>query len=273
MSEFIERPLPDHVRSMIPTASRLRAAAKAFVVHLIVSIVIAGLAAGLVLGLWFPVPYRELAGGQHLFWILVGVDIVCGPLLTAVLFDPKKSRRELTLDLSLVALVQLVALAYGVHSISQARPVALVFEIDRLVVVSAVQVDTADLAMAPPGLGSLSWRGPVLLGTRQPKDGNETLKSIEQSLQGVEPSARPGWWQDYSLNVPEIQERMKNLADLRARRPSADHKAIDEAVEQTGLNLGELFYLPMTSRKTLDGWIILLDAEGKIVGYCEVDGF
>jgi hypothetical protein len=258
---------------MIPTATRGRAAAKAFAVHLSISVVIAAFAAALVLGLWFPYPYRQIAGGQHLFWIMVGVDVVCGPLLTAVLFNPKKSRRELTLDLSLVALVQLGALLYGLHSISQARPVALVFETDRFVAVSAAQVDLADLTKAPAGVQSLSWQGPVLLGARQPKDGDETLWSIEQSLQGIEPSARPGWWQDFALNIPEVQKRMKNLAALRAKLPPADQEAIDVAVHKTGLPLHQLFYLPMTSRKTLDGWIVLIDTEGQPAGYAPVEGF
>lgn len=37
-----------------------------------------------------------------LFGILAAVDLVCGPLLTFVLFNPCKSRRELVLDLGLV---------------------------------------------------------------------------------------------------------------------------------------------------------------------------
>ena len=65
------------------------------------------------------------------------MDVVCGPLLTLVLASPRKSRRERWLDFSLIGLIQLAALAYGMHSVWVARPVALVFEVDRLVVVTA----------------------------------------------------------------------------------------------------------------------------------------
>ncbi|GAB3664775.1 fimb protein [Ramlibacter alkalitolerans] len=229
-------------------------------------------AAAVVFGLWFPYPYRALAGGQHLFLVLVSVDVVCGPLLTAVLFSPFKSRREMALDLSLIALVQLGALVYGVHAISEARPVVAAFESDRLVAVSAAQIDPADLGQAPPDLRKLSWSGPVLIGTRAPKDG-ETFASVMMSVQGVEPSARPGWWQSYDQSRDQVKQRMKKLADLRAARDDGAQREIDAAAAKSGLPLPDLYYLPLTSQKMLDGWIVLLDSDGRIVGYAPVDGF
>ena len=133
--------------------------------------VVAALAATLVLGVWFPAPYRSLAGGLHLFWLVVIVDVVCGPLLTAVLYNPRKSRRELTLDLSLVALVQLAALIYGLYSVALARPVALVHEVDRFVAVTQAQIDPAELQQARPRHRSpLVWQAVAdyLGGRRHP---------------------------------------------------------------------------------------------------------
>lgn len=252
---------------------RPKAAARAALVHLGVSLIVAGVTGAVMFGLWFPYPYRDLAGGQHLFWILIGVDVVCGPLLTSVLFNPAKSRRELTLDLSLVALVQLAALVYGLHSVSLARPVILAFETDRLVAVSAAEINTADLPLAPPNFQALSWTGPVLVGTRTPRDGNETLKSIELSTQGIEPSARPGWWQSYEKSRPVVQQRMKKLDVRRAKLPQGKQAIVDEAAKKTGLPVDQLYYLPLVSQKQLDTWIALLDAEGTIKGYAPIDGF
>ena len=42
---------------------------------------------------------------------------------------------------------------------------------------------------------------------------------------------------------------------------------------KTGQPLEALFYLPLTSRKKLDDWIVLLNAEAAIVGYAPVSGF
>lgn len=252
---------------------RVRAAAKAALIHLGLSLVIAVLTAVVMFGLWFPYPYRDLAGGQHLFWIVIGVDVVCGPLLTSVLFNPVKSRRELTLDLSLVALLQLAALLYGLHSVRLARPVVVAFETDRLVTVSAAEINPADLPQAPSEFRALSWTGPVLVGTRTPKDGSETLKSIELSTQGLEPSARPGWWQSYEKSRLVVQQRMKKLADRRAKLPLDKQAIVDEAAKKAGLPVDQLFYLPLVSQKQLDTWIALLDAQGTIKGYAPIDGF
>ena len=69
---------------------RLRAAG----LHLLLSLVVATLAAVLVFGLWYPGVYRLLAGGGELFLLVVVVDVVCGPLLTLVLFNPTKPRAD-----------------------------------------------------------------------------------------------------------------------------------------------------------------------------------
>lgn len=229
--------------------------------------------ATVVLGVWFPYPFRVLSGGQHLFWIVIGVDVVCGPLLTSVLFNPAKSRRELTLDLSLVALVQLAALLYGLHSVSLARPVIVAFEADRLVAVSAAEINTGDLQQALSEFHALSWTGPVLVGTRTPKDGEETMKSVDLSMQGLEPSARPGWWQSYDKSRPLVQQRIKPLGALRAKVPASGQTIIDDAAKKTGLPVDQLYYLPLVSQKQLDTWIALLDAQGTIRGYAPIDGF
>ena len=89
----------------------------------------------------------------------------------------------------------------------------------------------------------------------------------------MEPSARPGWWQAYEKNETEVQARMKKLSDLRARRPAEAQAAIDAAAHKTSLPLDRLYYLPLTSQRILDGWIVLLNDRAKIVGYASVDGF
>ena len=253
--------------------NRLIAASRAFGIHLALSVLVALLAAYVVLQLWFPLPYRILAGGQHLFWLMVGIDVVCGPLLTAVIFNPAKSRRELTLDLSLIALVQVAALVYGLYSIAQARPAVLAFETDRMVAVSAAQIERQSLHQAPAQFQALSWTGPVLLGTRAPNDGAELLKGIELSMQGISPGVRPGWWQDYEKSRPLAKQRMKKLADLQATLAVQAQVVLDKAVRESGLPLSQLFYVPMTSQKVLEGWVVLLDSNASIVGYAAVDGF
>lgn len=254
--------------------NRASAALKASCIHLTVTGCIASLAAAVIFLVWFPYPYRELAGGLHLFWVVVGVDVVCGPLLTAILFNPKKSRKELTLDLSLISLLQVAALVYGMYSISAARPIALVFEVDRFVAVTAAQISPQDLKKVAPEYRQLPLNGKLfLLSVRAPENSAEALDSLSQSILGIEPSARPNWWQSYEKSRKLAQSRMKRLVDLRPSVEASGSTAIDRAVAQSGLSINELFYLPLVSQKSLDQWIALLDSNASVVGYVPVGGF
>ena len=145
------------------TPGRLKAAAKAALIHLLGGMAVAALAAGLIFGLWFPYPYNVILGGNTLFLLLCGVDVVCGPILTLVLYSPTKPRAKWLLDIGLILLVQFSALVYGLHSIALTRPVWLAFEGDRLRIVKAVEVHGQYLPQAQPGLTALPLTGPRLI--------------------------------------------------------------------------------------------------------------
>lgn len=127
---------------------RLRAASA----HFVISALVIGLAGAVVFFCWYPGPYAAISGGLQLFFIVAMVDLFIGPLATAIVSTPKKPRREWYLDLSAIALLQSFALAYGIWTMAQARPVHLAFEIDRFRVVHAIEVQTEFLDQAPEGL-------------------------------------------------------------------------------------------------------------------------
>jgi hypothetical protein len=251
---------------------RLIAALKAAGIHLGLSLLVAAMAAILVFGLWYPYPYRDLVGGIQLFLLVVGVDVVCGPLLTAVLFNPAKPRTELVRDLALVALIQLVALAYGMYSVALGRPVHMVFEVDRLHIVTAADVQPDDLAKARPPWNTLPWTGPNVIGLRDPINSDDMMKSLDLSLQGNEPSQRPHWWQDFELSRPVMLKRAKPMAALRNKHP-LEVAQIDAAVAKAGRGDADLLWLPLTSFKTTE-WVALIDAKTALpVAYLPLDGF
>jgi hypothetical protein len=260
----------------VRTARALRAAA----LHLLISILVASVVAMLVFAAWFPSPFRELAGGAELFCLIVGVDIVCGPLLTLVVFNPAKPRAELLRDLTLVAGIQLLALGYGVHTLSYARPLALVHEVDRFRVVSFADLDEADLSTAPGWVRPWGLSAPRIMGIRPAVSGEEKLASVEASLQGVEPSQRPSWWQDYALSVPQVLAHARSLAELRAKH-SAHAARLNRAATEAAANVRDsetidpaaLRWLPLVSRRAMD-WVVLLDpSTGRVRGYVHLDGF
>ena len=111
------------------------------------------------------------------------------------------------------------------------------------------------------------------MGTREPRDGQEMLKSVGLSLQGVEPSVRPGWWQAYALSAPLVQKKMQGLESFRSRLSPDNQRVLDTSVQKTRLSANQLYILPLTIQKNLDGWIVLLDEKAQIVGFAPLGGF
>ena len=105
---------------------------KAAGVHLLVSTVIVGLAALLVFYVWYPGELSTMLGGLELFFFVVICELALGPLVSLVIFNPAKPRRELVRDYALVVVVQLAALSYGLYAVALSRPVFLVFVKDRV---------------------------------------------------------------------------------------------------------------------------------------------
>ena len=64
------------------------------------------------------------------------------------------------------------------------------FETDRFTVVSAAEIDRAQLPQALSQFHTLSWTGPRLVGTRLARS-DEMLLDIDLSLQGMGPGTRP----------------------------------------------------------------------------------
>lgn len=180
------------VLSITPSfwADRLKASA----IHLALSLAIAALAGLLVFGIWYPYPFREISGGRELFLLVVTVDVILGPLITLAVFNRKKPWTELRRDLAIVALIQLAALGYGLWTVYVARPVHMVFEIDRFRVVHAIDVPVEMLGKTPPGVNAMPITGPTLLSLRPFRNSNESMEATMAALQGLSLSARPDLW-------------------------------------------------------------------------------
>ncbi len=253
-------------------STRFRAAFKATLTHLLLSALVAALAAALVFGIWYPTPYNALLGGSHLFFLVVIVDVVCGPLLTAVLFNPAKPLKTLMVDLGVVALIQLSALVYGLYSVALGRPVYLVFQVNDFRAVVAAEVDTSELHKAPAALQSLPWWGPREIGTRAPLDAAERMSATQSALGGLEISMRPSWWQDYSLNQSEVLKSAKPISLLIERQPSRK-SVLETAITKTGFSDANLLWVPLVSRQGMD-WVVLVDkTTAAIRGVAHVDGY
>lgn len=240
-------------------------------IHLGLSAFIAALAAVLVFVVWYPYPYREISGGRELFLLVVGVDVVLGPLITLVIFNRKKPRAELARDLALVVLIQLSALSYGLWTVFIARPVHLVFEIDRFRVVHAVDIDEALLPKTPEGIRALPLWGPSLLAVRPFKDSKESFDATMAALSGADIGARPDMWMTYAAARQGVVKVSKPVADLQRRFPEKAAE-LNAALQKAGRTGESVAYVPMVSRNIF--WTVLVDPRtADVVGFVPLDPF
>lgn len=246
---------------------RLRAAA----IHLAASLLIALLAAALVFAVWYPHPYSEVSGGRELFSLVVVVDVILGPLLTLAIFNRAKPAKELRRDITVVVLIQLAALGYGMWTVFVARPVHLVFEVDRFRVVHAVDVAEELLPRTPAGLTTLPLFGQSLLAVRPFSSAAESAEATMAALRGVDLAARPDLWQPYTAAITQVRGAAKPAADLIARFPQ-HNRVINEALVKTGRSVDRLLSVPLVSRKSF--WTVLLDGRTlEVVGFVPLDSF
>ena len=250
--------------------ARYRIAAQAAGIHSLCSILVAALAAWLVFGVWYAYPYGELSGGRALFLLVVAVDAVCGPLLTLVLFNPQKPRKELWMDLGLVALIQFAALGYGMWSVWQARPLYLVYEVDRFKVISAPDVVAEELAALPANLKPKFWSGPTTVGIRSPKTVEEHNSVLfEAAIGGRDYGERPNFYIPYEGETAlKSTVRAKPLSDFLQLYP-AQRSVAQELAKKKGADLKQWLYLPIIARKP---WIAIIDQTGRTQGFLPGDG-
>jgi hypothetical protein len=253
------------------TQTRVRSALSAAFVHLSLSIAVALGAAALVFGLWYPFPYRELSGGRELFLLVIVVDVICGPILTAVIFNPAKPRGELWRDLALVAFIQLSALGYGLQTVWEARPLFLVLEIDRFKVVGSPDLTSSWRGELAPQLKPNFLSGPVVVAIRAPKDDKERETVMFESLQGGRDFAqRPEFYLPYEgANAVQSLNHARPLTVFLQKQPS-QRVAAAELAEKKGADMSQWMYLPVIARQD---WIAILDKQGQIQGFLKGDGF
>jgi hypothetical protein len=202
-----------------------------------------------------------------LFLLIVGVDLVCGPLLTLVLYNPSKSKRELVTDMGLVVLLQLAALCYGAWTMYQVRPLYLVHEIDRFKVISLADVDAAELELVPETLKVRFFEQPKTVSLRELSQEERKKVLIESVGGGRDYGDHPNFYRPYAAT--QAYAKTKPLADFIKKYPGKQTD-VDKLSVPAGADSKQLRYLPIMARQD---WVAVLNSAGEVVGYLQGDGF
>ncbi|MEN5178554.1 hypothetical protein ABE501_02135 [Comamonas testosteroni] len=237
--------------------------------HLFFSVIVVGVVVLLITKIWFKSPWIQVMGGLQLLLMIFLVDLVCGPILTFLVFDIAKPFRELARDMGIIAGIQIIALCYGLHVASQARPIALVFEVDRIRVVSYADLDEAETSQIPDWAQPWRLNEPKMVVLAPAKDSTEKWGRFIAALNGQEASLRPSQWLEYASNSKMVMEKSAPIEELVKLHPDAV-RTINKAIEG---DASKARWLPLVSRRNMD-WVIFFDVDNAMpIGYLKLDGF
>jgi hypothetical protein len=240
-------------------------------IHFLVTLLLAMIAAALVFLVWFPDPFQVMIGGTELFLLVVGCDLALGPLMSLVLYNSRKSRRELILDYSMVGTIQIAALVYGLVVMFGARPVYVAFSVDRYEIVMAADLRKQELAAAKdPVFSKPPLTGPRFVAVVVPPA--ERSDAIYQAaVLHNEEHQRPRFYVPLEANLEQIRKRAKPLAALEARKP-ASKPLIERALADTRVPAQRLAWVPV--RHFRGFWTAIIDTDtGKPVTYFDLDPY
>jgi hypothetical protein len=167
---------------------------KAVLLHALVTAVVAVFSAFFVFVLWYPSGLARYMGGGELYFLVLSVELVLGPLMSLIIYHPRKSFVHLRRDYAVIGVLQVAALTYGLHSTYIARPVFQVFVIDKVVVISALELDSNDLNVAPESFSKLSVWGPMDVCVSLPADAEAKSTLIFSALAGKDVEFFPQYY-------------------------------------------------------------------------------
>ncbi len=240
---------------------------RALQIHLWPSISLLLVIAGLVYFAWFPYPFLKFTDPQKFSLLLIMAAGISAPLLTMLVYV--KDKRGLILDLSVIVLIQILAIGWGTFTLYQARPYFMVFALDRFEIIAYREIDNTKVL--DENLLDKPFTGPVVLYASMPTD----TALFQQLLQEVmfegkaDLQFRPEFWSLYLEKmqlVPAVARPLQLLLD--ARPESAP--MIEQFVAHNGGDINHLLFVPVTGNQG-ESTAIINAQDGRLLASLLID--
>jgi hypothetical protein len=242
---------------------------KAASIHLLLSVlIVSSVALGLIFA-WYGWELFTTMGVVKLLGLLAVCDVVIGPLLTLIVF--RSGKPSLRFDLTVIALLQIAFLGYGLYVMAQSRPVFMVAVKDRFDLVFANELDPADLAKGgSEEHRTLSWSGPRLVGGKLAQNSDERMSLALSGLDGRDIQMLPERYLPYEeVAAAMLREAQAPEELLKSSKPEAAAKLRD-AIASTGREETQVRVLPIISKRGRATMLIAADS-GAVLRSVAVD--
>lgn len=235
---------------------------KAAAVHLACSAAVLLLCAAVVFCGWYDWPVGSATGVESIFLMLLAIDLVLGPAVMWMIFDPRK--KELKRDIVIVICLQAAALVYGMNALFSARPAYIVFAVDRFEIVHAGELSQDRLAAAEPAYRELPvWR-PQWISALRPEDPEERKKLMIGALSGDgDLHQLPRFYASYDRARNLSRSKAQDLSLLSTFNPEKS-ALVAATLAKHASHEGGVGYLPLKGR-TQDLSVVVARSTGDVL--------
>jgi hypothetical protein len=224
---------------------------KAFSLHLLGSATVLTLILGTLYLGWYRWPGWYLADATQVVTVLIGVDLVIGPLMTFVIASSSKARHVLTRDIGIIVAVQVCALIYGATSLWNGRPLYYAFSENVLQMVQAYDIDSQESELARqqnPELAPHWYSLPRWIWAPLPPDPEERRKIITGAITGADDViSMPRYFKPWEQGSPSLRGQLKKVDDVAYFSPG-EKKRLKERLKAAGFDANQLNTMPLTGR-------------------------
>ncbi len=191
---------------------------KAFGLHIVGSACILALVLGALYLGWYRWPGWYLTGALRIAAMMAAFDVVLGPLLTFVIANPNKPRRELARDIGIIVCVQIIALGYGATTLWNGRVLYYAFSTKWLEIVQASDLSAAEIERAVtenPAFAPHWYSTPRWVYAPLPEDESTRQKIIAGTLTGSDDVIQmPRYFKPWAAGLPELRKQLRVVGTL-----------------------------------------------------------
>lgn len=185
------------------SATVVRYKVKALLASLSVFLVFLAVLSALTWGLWYPEYLFRNDGGLQGLQLVLCVDVVLGPVLAFVIFNPDKTRRHQMLDLAVIAVIQIAAMGWGVYQVYTQRPVVVAFSERFFSPVVSEMLGSQTLT--DKALLTSSDNLPPMVFRREPIGPDETRKFVSMAFEKrVHADAQVWLYRPLNESLPQV---------------------------------------------------------------------
>lgn len=215
---------------------------KAFGIHITISVLIFLVILYFILSQWYPFPFFTTDGGWKGVSIVAFVDFVLGPCLTAVVYKPGK--KYLKFDLTVIGIIQVAALSWGIFTVHNERPIAAVLVEDYFTTIAQYDLPKH---ITPKQLIRYSGTIPAYIFLNIPEKDLQAARL--RSLQSHEPMSV---FDDYyapvdKTTIPLLLNNAFDLATFVANKPD-DKKLYERFVSSHSQDLVNIAFFEWHGR-------------------------